>query len=189
MVKVPVVTTLAIEEPEITPVAAEASTGCLGRTAAQVAEQRDRRLDEVVAGTGGFQQRAEQHEQKDEAGRDAECDAEYTLGGQPQVRHALAQRRTLVRDHVGHVGTEENVADEGQCEDDHRQPKGAARGFKQQHECHLPRQTGPACWGCPDGWTTRYRKRKGRTAQKNANGGKYPVHERNAVARRALEAG
>jgi hypothetical protein len=39
----------------------------LGRTTTQVTEQRDGRLDEIVAGTGGFQKGAEQHEEEDEA--------------------------------------------------------------------------------------------------------------------------
>jgi hypothetical protein len=94
MVKVPVVTTLAIEEPEISR-CCRRHHGGLGRAAAHVAEQRDRRLDEVVAGAGGLQQGAEQHEQEDEAGRHTERDAEHAFGGQPQVRHALASDAPL----------------------------------------------------------------------------------------------
>ena len=91
------------------PISPDDDHGGLGRAAAHVAEQRERDLDEVVAGAGLLEQRAEQHEQEDVAGRDAERDAEHAFGRQPVVRHRLVQRDALVRQHVGHVGPGEDV--------------------------------------------------------------------------------
>ena len=82
----PVVTTLATEEPEIMPVMPGRHHGGLGRPAAELAEQREGDLDEVVAGAGLLEQRAEQHEQEDEVGRDAERDAEHAFRGEPEMR-------------------------------------------------------------------------------------------------------
>ena len=106
-----------------------------------MAEQRDRRLDEVGAGAGGLEQRAEQHEQEDEAGRHPDRHAEHALGGQPHVAHALGQRGAAVGDDVGHVGTEEDVDEEHRGEDHHRQAERATRRFEQQqHADHRRRQ-------------------------------------------------
>jgi hypothetical protein len=48
------------------------------------------------------------------------------------VRHALGERGALVRDHVGHVRAEEDVAEEDRGQDRHRQPDRAARRLEQQ---------------------------------------------------------
>jgi hypothetical protein len=50
-----------------------------------VAEQREGDLDEVVAGAGLVEQRAEQHEQEDELVETPERDAEHAFGGDPLV--------------------------------------------------------------------------------------------------------
>ena len=122
----------------------------LGRPAAHVAEQRKRRLDEVVAGAGLVEQRAEQHEQEDEAGRHAQRDAEHALGGQPVVRRGLGQRRPAVRDHLRHERAEEGVAEEDAGDDHHRQAERPPRGLQQQQhagdgdiDVHVGRLPGP----------------------------------------------
>src|SRR5690606_10549521 len=108
--------------------------GGLGGTAAQMAEQRNRRLDEVVARPGGFQQGTEQHEQKDETCRYAYGHSEHAFGGQPQVAHALGERGSTVGDQVGHVLAEENIAEEGYGQNHDRQAECPPGGFQQQHQ-------------------------------------------------------
>ena len=51
--------------------------GRLGRAAAQVTQQAEGELDEVVTGTRTLEQGTEQHEQEDEAGGDPEGDTEH----------------------------------------------------------------------------------------------------------------
>jgi hypothetical protein len=99
----------------------------LGGPAAQMAEQGEGKLDEVVAGAGLLQQRAEQHEQKDEVGGDAERDAEHPFGGEPELRGGA-----LVRHHLGQPGTGEHVAEKDQRDDAERRPQGAPRRLQQQ---------------------------------------------------------
>ena len=72
----------------------------LGRAAAQVAQQRKRQLDEIVAGTGLFQHGAEQHEQKDHRGRDAQRHAEHAFELHPEMPQRLAQGSPLPLDGV-----------------------------------------------------------------------------------------
>ena len=84
MVNVPVVTVLAIDEPR--------------RTAAQMTEQRERDLDEVVAGTRLVEQRPEQDEQEHHRRGHAECDAEHAFGLHPVMPQRLAERRPLPLD-------------------------------------------------------------------------------------------
>ena len=53
--------------------------------------------------------------------------------------HALGKRRTLVRNHVRHVGAEEDVAEENRGHDRHRQSDNTSGRFKQQRDttnCH-----------------------------------------------------
>ena len=108
--------------------------GGLGRPAAEAAEQREGDLDEVVAGAGLLQQRAEQHEQEDEGGGDAERHAEHALRGDPEVRGGAAERGALVRHQARQIGAQEHVGQHRQR--DHRHPRafGAPRGLDQQHD-------------------------------------------------------
>ena len=122
----------------------------LGRPPAHVAQQRERALDEVVAGAGFVEQRAEQHEQEDEAAGHAQRDAEYALGGEPEVRGRPLQRGAAVRQHVGHVGPGKGVDQEQRGHDDHGQAQHAASGLQQQDDAddedvhvHLRRAAGP----------------------------------------------
>src|SRR5690606_19903693 len=62
-----------------------ADHGGLGRTATIMPQHRERELDEIVARAGLLQQRAEQYEQENEAGRDPQGNAEYPLGAEPLV--------------------------------------------------------------------------------------------------------
>ncbi len=107
--------------------------GRFGRTPAQVTQQADRALDEIVTRTGRLQQRTEQHEQKDETGRDAERHTKHTFRRQPQVAHALAQRSPFVGNHVGHMWPGKDVDDEHDGQNHHRQAERATCGLKQQH--------------------------------------------------------
>ena len=86
IVKMPPETTFDTEEPDTTPFSADDTTATLAGAAAQMPEQRDRDLHHPIAAAGFVEQRAKQHEQKDEAGGDAERDAEHALGDQPLVR-------------------------------------------------------------------------------------------------------
>ena len=81
------VTTLAMEEPEMTPVMAEETTAAFAGPPRRWPEQGEGDLDEVVAGAGALEQRTEKHEQKDKIGRDAERDTEDAFAGEPEVRH------------------------------------------------------------------------------------------------------
>jgi hypothetical protein len=93
MVKVPVVTTLEMDDPGIKPGHGRGHHRRLGRAAAHVAKQRKGQLDEVVACTGLFQQRAEQHEQEDDRGGHAKRHAEHAFGLHPVMPQRLAVRR------------------------------------------------------------------------------------------------
>ena len=87
----------------------------LGGPAAELPEQRERDLDEIIAGAGLLQQRAEQHEQEDEIGRDAERDAEHALGGEPEMRGGARDRCALVRHQAGQPGPGEHVEQRTRC--------------------------------------------------------------------------
>ena len=158
----------------------------LGRAAAHVTEQRERRLDEVVAGARLVEQRAEQHEEEDEARGNAQRDAEHALGGEPLVRHALGERGALVRDHVGHVRPAEDVGEEHDRDDRHRRSQRASRGLEQQddadHRGHeVERRRLPGTRG-----ELRIEQEDVARAERTDDG-EDPVDGRNVGARRALE--
>src|SRR5205814_7894631 len=89
----------------------------LRRSAAHVTEKRERDLDEVVAGTGLFEERPEQYEKEDVTRRHADRDTEDALGREPVMRYGLGQRDTLVLDHIRHPRPGEGI-DEHQTGDD-----------------------------------------------------------------------
>ena len=97
----------------------------LGRPAAEVAEQRERELDEVVARPRLLENRAEQDEQEDHRRRYPEGDPEDPLGLNPVVPHRLSERRSLPADRIGqHLGvSEEDVAHEDAGDDHQREPE------------------------------------------------------------------
>ena len=143
-------------------------------------------LDEVVAGAGLLEQRAEQHEQEDEVGRDAERDAEHAFGGEPEVRGRARQRGAAMRQQAGQIRTEEDIEQRDDGDDRHPRAFGAARGFEQQHHAD-------------DGGENVALRRQARTHgdvaiehdqiqhRTNAGGGQQPVDKRHAVARRRHE--
>ena len=135
MVKVPVVTTLAIEDLEISPAVWSKRPPMTGRSAPHVPEQRKGDLDEIIARPRPVEQRPEQDEQEDKGGRNPDGDAEHALGGQPLLAHML-ERGAAMGDHVGHVGPGEGVEQERQRDEQQRRPQRPARGFEQQHEPH-----------------------------------------------------
>ena len=102
MVKVPVVTTLAIEEPEMAPVMPDARMAALAGPAAESSDHGEGEVEEILAGARLFEQGAEEDEQENEAHRDVDRDAEDGLAGQPVVADQARQRKAAVRDDVGH---------------------------------------------------------------------------------------
>ena len=87
MVKVPVVTTLAMDDPEI---------------AAILADHGEGYIEKVLAGTRLFQKRAEQHEQKHEAHGNIDGDAEDRFTGEPLISDQPFDGDALMGDDVGH---------------------------------------------------------------------------------------
>ena len=85
MVKVPVVTTLAIEEPENHAGHAGRQDRRLGRPAAEAPHHGEGEREEVLARARLVEERAEQHEEEDEADRDADGDTEDGLAREPLV--------------------------------------------------------------------------------------------------------
>jgi hypothetical protein len=84
--------------------------------------------------TCAIEHRAEQHVDEDVRGRHAKRDAEHAFSRQPLVREHPLERRALVREHVGQIAAEQDVAEESQCEDRHRQANRAPCRFEQEHE-------------------------------------------------------
>ncbi len=127
-------TTLLTDEPGDQAVQRRRHHGHLGRSAAQVAEQREAHLHHVVAAAGAVEQRAEQHEHEDEADRHAERDAEHAFGHHPHVRDHARHRGALVGDDVGQVRPGHRVDEEQHGQHRHRQADGAPRGLEQQQD-------------------------------------------------------
>jgi hypothetical protein len=98
-----------------------------------VAHQREGDLDEVVAGPGPIQERAEQHEEEDHVGRHAERDAENALRRDPLVVGDRLEAGPLPGQDSRRVGTEERVAEEDDRDDHQGRAERPARRFQQQH--------------------------------------------------------
>ena len=111
MVNVPVVTTLAMDDPDTRPVKPEETTAALAGPPLQMAEPGKSGADKVVAGAGRFQQGAKKHEHEDHTGGDAQGHPENTLGGQPVVGHPFGKAGALVGNDVRHIGAAESVND------------------------------------------------------------------------------
>ena len=145
-------------------------------------EQSERHFDEIVARPGLVEHGAEQDEQEHETGGDSERNAKHSLGGQPLVRHHLAQTLPLVRDHVRHIGPAEGVGEEHDRDDHQRWPERTTRGLEQhQHADYRGHQV-------------EGRRRAGATGQltvedgdvgraERAECGKHPVLDRDMVTR------
>ena len=108
----------------------------LGRPTAQVAEQSEGELDEVVSGPALIEQGAEQHEEENEGTGDAERDAEHALRRQIHVAHGPLDRSALPLDHLGKGRrvTKEDIGQEDQGHDHQRWPETAARRLQQHHQ-------------------------------------------------------
>ena len=109
IVNVPVVTTLAMDEPEIIPVMPEARIAALAGAAAETPHQGERERQEVPPGPSLVEQGAEQDEQEHEADGDADRDAEDRFPRQPLVADQSVQAEPLVRDDVRHRLAEDRV--------------------------------------------------------------------------------
>ena len=106
--------------------------GRLGRAAAQVTQQAEGELDEVMARTGALEQGAKQHEQEDEAGGDPEGDAEHPFGGDPLVVGQRMQAHPAVGQQGRHPGTGQAVGQEDDGDDRQGRAQGAAGRFQQE---------------------------------------------------------
>ena len=111
-----------------------ADNGRLRRPAAQVTHQRKCDLNEVIPGPRLIQQRAEQHEQEDEAGGHAKRDPEDALGGDPLMVRDLGQRVAFMGDDLGHLRPEEGIDQKQRGHDHQRRTKRAARDLQQQQD-------------------------------------------------------
>ena len=134
MVKVPVVTTLAIDEPEIMPVMPEARIAALAGPAAIAPDHGEGEVEEVLAGARLVQERAEQHEQEDEAHRNVDRDAEDRLAAEPLIADQALQRDTLVRDDVRHRLAEDRIEQKHPGDDHQRDADRAPRRLQQQQD-------------------------------------------------------
>jgi hypothetical protein len=136
MVKVPVVTTFAMDEPEIRPVMAEPTTAALAGPAAQVPEAREGELDEVVARARLIEERAEEDEEKHEGRRNAQRNAEDAPGVEPLRVDQRGKAEPLMLDQVrdqparAHVG----VKQEERADDCKRRAQRAAAGLEQHQD-------------------------------------------------------
>ena len=82
-------------------------------------------LDEIIAGTGAFQQRPEQHEQEDHRGRNTERHPEDALCLHPEMPAGLVQRRPFPAHRVGKdiKMAEHHIDDENRRDDQQWQAK------------------------------------------------------------------
>ena len=99
-----------------------------------MAHQRERDLNEIVAGARLIEKRAEEDEEEDERGRNAQRDAEDALRSDPLVVHNLGERVALMRDDRRHVGAEEGVGEKDGSDDHQRRTKRAARRLQKDHD-------------------------------------------------------
>ncbi len=97
-----------------------------------MAKHAESQLDEVVTGTGTFEQRTEQDEQKDETGGHTESDAEHAFSGNPLVVGQGREAHATVRQQAGHVRTGQAVAEKDQGDDRQRRAECTAGRFEQQ---------------------------------------------------------
>src|SRR5690606_28891523 len=125
----------------------------VGRAAAQMTEHGEGELDEIVAGAGLLQNAAEQHEQEDHRGRDADGGTEDTLELHPVMPHGLAIGSTLALDGVGDESlvAKQDVAHEYASDDTEREAERAARAGTEggraaggPNQVPVSRQAGPA---------------------------------------------
>ncbi len=102
-------------------------------------QQAEGELDEVVAGTSPLQQGAEQHEQEDEAGGDAEGDAKNPLGGDPLVVGQRSEAHSAVGQQPRHPGARQTVSEKDDGDDRQRRPQSTASSFEQQRNADTGR--------------------------------------------------
>ena len=136
MVKVPVVTTLAMDEPEIMPVMPEARIAPLAGPPLYrptMAKESARKYRPAPALSSSAPNSTKQEHETD---RDADRDAENGLSGQPVIADQPVEAEPLVRDDVGHQLAEDRIDQEDGADDDQRRADRAARGLEQQHDSH-----------------------------------------------------
>ena len=158
----------------------------LGRPAAHVAKRRKADLHHVVAAARAIEQRAEQHIDKDGAGRYTQRDAVHALRRQPHVREQAIERCAFVRQHVGQIRPAHAIGQEQQRQRRHRPADGAARGFEQQHQ---------ASGGDHDVHRRRLPRARGQLpieehqirTGKGADEGQHPIQRRHVAPRRRAE--
>ena len=108
--------------------------GDLRRAAAGPARNGIGKIDKELAETRGLKVSAEENEEEDERGRDAQRNAEDTLGGKVEMADQLVEVQPTMREHTRHIGTCKGIAEEEQHDTDHRQADDTARGFDHEHD-------------------------------------------------------
>ena len=111
---------------------ARGQDGGLGRTAAIAPDEGKRQVEEILAGARLVEQRAEQHEQEDEAHRDIDRDAENRLAAHPLIADQPLERDALVRDDLRHRLAEDRIDQEHPRDDHQRDADAAARCLQQE---------------------------------------------------------
>ena len=98
------------------------------------AHQRQREVDEELAGAGLLQERAIDREQDDQRRRDVDRDAENAFQGDEEVADQPRQVVAAMGPGRRQMRTEHRIGDEQHRHDRHDQPGGAPRRLQQQHD-------------------------------------------------------
>ena len=93
-------------------------------------KQSESQSDEIIAGAGPLQQRAEQNEQKNDRRRNAQGDSENAFGLHPIMPQRLARRSAFPLRHFGQKieMAEKHIQNEKAGDEKHRQPQSAKDG-------------------------------------------------------------
>ena len=100
------------------------------------AHQRQREIDEELAGAGLLQERAVDREQDDQRRRDVDRDAEDALQRDEQMPDQPRQVVAAMGPGRRQMRAEHRIGDEQQRHHRHDRPGGAPRRFQQQHDEH-----------------------------------------------------
>ena len=134
MVSAPVVTVLAMAEPETEPSAAEATTAAFAGPPRAPSGGREGQVDEEPAAAGAFEQGAEEDEDEDRTARHADRKPEEARPGEDLETHDALEFETAVRQDAGKGGPERVVGEEHHHHRGHHRAHPPAGGFQQERD-------------------------------------------------------
>ena len=132
MVNVPVVTTFAIDEPEIMPVMPEARIAALAGPPLNLPTRAKERARKYCPAPALSRRAPNSTNREHEAHRDADRNAEDRLPGQPLVTDQPVEAQPLVGHDVRHRLAEDRVDEEYRADDDERNADRPAGGVEEQ---------------------------------------------------------